>query len=507
MKRLFLLLSITAYVNIYAQEPDDALRSAWFTQNGTARTMAIGGAMGSLGGDISAANINPAGLGLYKTRELVISPTFNFGKNKSNYRGADTSSKFSSLQSGPIGFIFGGVPRIPGAWTSYAFSISYSQLANYNNHIHYSGYNNFSSYTEKYLEELTRDGADTIAALDNYIFGSSLAFRTYLIDTTMVGSQMGYKSLVPISTGVYQTNDVTTTGGYNEVALGFAGNKGDNLYLGASLTIPFIYYQHDITYSERDATTNSHNNFSDFYYKETLISNGFGVGLKLGMIVKPADFWRIGFAIHTPQYINFKDEIRSSIVANTEDYAGIRSESSDNLNSGNSGKREYSLLTPWRAVGSVSYVIREDADTKQQRGFVSADIEYVNYKGARYSANDKSNTNLVNYYSMVNDAIKDYFKGNINVKLGGELKFDPIMIRLGLAHYGSPYSDNVLKAGRTIISGGLGYRQHGVFIDLTYGYTFIKDVNFPYRLNDVANTYAVMKGGKSNIAVTVGFKF
>jgi hypothetical protein len=61
---------------LQAQEPDDALRYAWTQPNGTARQQAIGGAMGSLGGDLSALFVNPAGLGFYKTgkhtRELLI---------------------------------------------------------------------------------------------------------------------------------------------------------------------------------------------------------------------------------------------------------------------------------------------------------------------------------------------------------------------------------------------------------------------------------------------------
>ncbi|MFX6759467.1 hypothetical protein ABTH30_21485, partial [Acinetobacter baumannii] len=75
MKKLF-LLSISAIVTIsaLAQNPDEALRTAWFTQQGTARVMAIGGVMGSLGGDISANHINPAGIGLYKNKEFVLSP-------------------------------------------------------------------------------------------------------------------------------------------------------------------------------------------------------------------------------------------------------------------------------------------------------------------------------------------------------------------------------------------------------------------------------------------------
>ncbi len=71
MKKGLFFISILLCLNALAQTPDDALRTAWFTQNGTARNIAIGGVNASLGGDITSANINPAGLGFYKTKEFV----------------------------------------------------------------------------------------------------------------------------------------------------------------------------------------------------------------------------------------------------------------------------------------------------------------------------------------------------------------------------------------------------------------------------------------------------
>ncbi len=508
MKKYLLALSILFTVSSFAQVPDDALRTAWFTQNGTARNIATGGVMGSLGGDITAAHINPAGIGLFKTREIVLTPNFLLNNNKFNYRGTDNSGSANALQNGPIGVIIGSPARsVNSKWTSSAFSISVNQLANYNNHIQYSGTNNYSSFTEQYLEELVRDKADTNAALSNYIFGSSLAFRAFLIDTTLVGGQLGYKSLVPISTGVLQKYDAASTGAYQEVALGLAGNMEDKLYIGGSLTIPIIYYHRDLTYSETDVTGNTNNNFSSFSFHETVNSFGIGVGVKLGMIYKPGESWRLGFAIHSPQFIAFKDDIRASISANTESYAGSRTVTSDQLNSGNTGSREYNILTPWRAIVSASYVFKEVVNTKNQRGFVSLDIEYVNYRGARFSATDNSDQAAKDYYDMVNDEIKDYYKGNLNFKLGGEIKFAPWAFRLGGAYYGSPYADNNLKANRLVAGGGIGYRNFGIFIDLGYAQTFMKDVNFPYRLNDVANTYAAQSGSRGTLSLTVGFKF
>ena len=78
------LLSAGAMLGFLAsmsQLPEDVLRYSYYPQRGSARSMAIGGAMGSLGGDINALYVNPAGLGLYKTREFVVSPGVVFNQN------------------------------------------------------------------------------------------------------------------------------------------------------------------------------------------------------------------------------------------------------------------------------------------------------------------------------------------------------------------------------------------------------------------------------------------
>ncbi len=510
MKKIFILIFSCCVIIAQAQTPEEALRTAWFTQNGTARVMAVGGVMGSLGGDITSNHINPAGLGLFKTHELVLSPGFLFNNNKFNYRGKDSSASKSNFGYGTSGIIIAGNTGGRSKWTSTAFAISVNQLANYNNNIQYGGNNNFSSFSEKYLEELAKDRADTNAALSNYIFGSSLAFRTYLVDTIRGpgGAFTGYQSLVPISTGVNQLYNAQTRGGYNEIAIGLAGNMNDQLYVGGSLTIPIISYSRDLLYSEKDATNNTNNKFSFFEYKETFSSKGAGIGAKLGLIYKPQEFIRLGLAIHTPQFLTMTDRIRSSMTTNTESYAGLRTESSDKLNSGNEGVTRYTLTTPYRIIASASYVFREVNDTRLQRGFISADIEFVNYRGARFgTANENAeDVTLQNYYKQLNETIKDTYKGNINAKIGGELKFNTWMFRLGGAYYGSPYADNVLKANRVIATGGLGYRNKGFFIDLAYSHIMNKDFQFPYLLEDKANTFARQTGYRGNVMVTFGFK-
>jgi hypothetical protein len=509
MKKLYILILIVYTTSTFAQTPDEALRTAWFHFNGSARNMATGGVMGSLGGDITAAHVNPAGIGLFKTGELILSPGMNLNNNQFNYRGKDTSAQKNNFNYGTMGFVIGTSSVDNSKWTSSAFSLSVNQMANYNNNIQFKGYNNQSSFTEQYLEEVTRDNADTNAVLNNYIFGSSLAFRTFLIDTIRgaAGQVLGYQSLVPISTGVNQEYNSNTRGGYHEIAMALAGNMNDKLYIGGSMTIPIISFKRTLTYSETDATNNSNNDFKNLTYQENFSSKGWGIGAKFGMIYKPQDYWRIGFALHTPQIISMTDQISTSITANTEGYAGIKTESSDNLNSGKAGIRNYSILTPWRAVASASYVFREVNDTRKQRAFISADIEYVNYRGARFYTADEQDVVSKNYLNVVSDEVKDYYKGNVNFRLGGELKFNVFMIRLGGAFYGSPYAASELQANKIIGTAGIGYRNKGIFIDFAYSHCMNKDAVFAYRLNDKPNTFAEQRGTLGNAMMTIGFKF
>jgi hypothetical protein len=508
MKKIFLLILLGSSLTMYAQEPEDALRLSWFAPKGTPRSNALGGAMGTLGGDLSSNHINPAGLGFYKSGELLLAPSFTMNSNDFNYLNRNTTSRDSKSNFNTIGFVFGEGKRKRN-WTSTAFSITYNQVADYNNRFNFSGRNNFSSYSEKYLEELVNDQADTLSALNNYIFGSSLAFRTYLVDTSAdaSGAVNGYQSLVPISTGVNQSYDSYTSGGYNELAFGWGGNIEDKLYLGASVIMPMVNFSRSTFYSETDATNNVNNNFAGFAVSENFSSRGWGLGGKFGVIYKPEAYLRFGFSFHTPQLISFRDNISVGMTTNTESYAGTLSVSSDELNEGFAGLREYTVATPSKAIVSGSYFFASPSKPSQPLGFISADLEWVNYAGTRFYANtyDQASTN---YYNLVNSTIRSIYKNNFNLKLGSELKLNGNwMLRAGAGYYGSPYKDEEIRASQITISGGIGYRTNRHFIDFTMVNTAVRDGIFPYRLNDKPNTFASLTGSRLMFNIGYGIRF
>ena len=81
-----------------AQTVYDATNIASKDLSGTARFVGMGGAMGALGGDISTIGTNPAGIGIYRSNDIVASfgysitdveskyggQTFNMGKNSND---------------------------------------------------------------------------------------------------------------------------------------------------------------------------------------------------------------------------------------------------------------------------------------------------------------------------------------------------------------------------------------------------------------------------------------
>ncbi len=516
---LFLIFLLLITCTSFAQVPEDAIKFSWFGPNGTARTQAIGGAIGALGADVTSTFVNPAGLAFYKTSDFIISPGFSLLKNTGNYRGDTKTANKNFFNLGTSGAVFGfSVPN--SNWNGSAFSVAVSTIANFNSRISYSGKNNFSSYGEQFAAEAASSGIDIndIANSSSISIGTRLAAYTYLIDTLTIPGQSGpdvvsmamWNSLKK-NTGflVSQQNNIETSGGITEIALGFAATHTDRFYLGGSLGIPIMSYTKNSLFTETDLSGDANSNFEHSTLTEKYTTEGVGVNVKMGAIYKPVDQLRVGLAIHSPTLYGLKDTYYANMTTNTENYvhpanSTITASSDQTLML--SPEYKYRLTSPWRFIASGAYVIHEVEDVKQQRGFISADVEYITYRSNSYRTNDDNNDDN-SYYEGVNQGVKAYYKNAFNFRVGGELKFNTIMARLGFSYYGNPYKDSELKGSKMYVSGGLGYRNKGFFVDLTYVYGMQKDVNFPYRLSDKANTFANIKGTSGNIAITGGIKF
>jgi hypothetical protein len=526
-KMKFTIVILLASIASFAQEPADALRYSYNTPLGTARTQAIGGAGVSLGGDFSSTFINPAGLAQFKTNEFVFTPGFFMNRNQHTLNDTANKGNRSALNIGNIGFIFSSPNRFRSSSTrNTSFSIALTQTANFNSDFSYRGTNSGSSYSEKWVEEIIAAGITNVNNIGaRFPNGASQAYETYLVDTATEGSNLVLRTNANAGfMDLYQTFNYRTRGGMYEGAFAVAVNVKEKLLYGVTLGLPFVNYSRTTDVTEKDLSGNTDNNFDNFSFRENLTTTGGGINLKLGMIYKPVEYFRIGFTFHTPSVLMLTDRSDATLTANIENYSRkvnndpskpttYTYSTSDYIDGDYT--YEYMLTTPWRAAVSLAYVFREINDVTKQKAFITADVELVNYK-----SNSFRSTTTEQYFKDLNAAIDAIYRMAFNARIGGELKFKTFMVRGGFNYMGSPYQNidpdknfyprpaESYKPSRLTPSIGLGYRDKGIFVDLTYAHTFGRDFHIPYILtgNDFYPS-ANNKFSNGQVLATVGFKF
>jgi hypothetical protein len=500
-------------INVFAQEPADALRISWNQQSGTARSMAIGGAVGALGGDLSAAYVNPAGIAFYKTggADAVITGGFRSLVNKSTYLGRTETEKQGGLSTGTSGIVFGSrFDNKNGKKSSGAFAVTLNRSSIFASNILYRGLNNKNSYSNKFLEEINGN-RDANAVAQNFPFGTSLAFNTYWIDTINGGSSGNYQfqTRAPITSGLLQENVINNKGGVTELGISFAGSTEEKFNWGITIGLPMLRYERNSSFTEADATTSPSNKFDFASIDEYLETKGEGVNLKAGVIYRPASAFRIGLALHSPTFYKLTDRYNARVTTNTELYKGLQTQSSNLFTNNTDASFSYYLTTPYKFIASIAYVLKEVQDVRKQKGFISADIEYVNHKATSYSRDAQSdNTQSTRQYlKSLNQSVDNAYKGTINIRLGGELKFNQFMVRGGFNYLSNPYVNIAGENGnKTQFTSGIGYRNKGLFIDLSLIHTTGNDVHYAYRLSNQAFYGASIKQNGNMIVFTIGTK-
>lgn len=316
MRTLFTVVLATALpLTIFAQSDQDALRYSLLDFGGTARSLGSGNAYGALGGNFSSLSMNPAGLGIYRSSEFVITPGLLSTSDASTYLGTSTGDSKYNFHLSNFGLVFAklnpGKEHATDDWVGGAFAIGYNRLANFNNSVSYTGYNNTNSLMNTYVDYLNANGGTNPSdAYDKDPFGAGLAWETYLINPTPWDSTEYYSVIT--DGRVQQTKTIETKGAIDEMVLSFAGNYGNRLYIGLTIGIPNIHYKNISYYSEEDVQ-NVHPDFNSFTLGDITETSGLGINAKFGIIYRINDFLRIGGAVHSPTLYQLHDDYYSSM--------------------------------------------------------------------------------------------------------------------------------------------------------------------------------------------------
>ncbi len=478
---LLLIASLFFSITLNAQNEVDALRYSELNLGGTARFISLGGAFSALGADFSTLSTNPAGIGLYKKSEFSFSPSFYRGKTESDfYNNITEDSKFIFNVSN-IGVVFPFFLQNKfskeerSGWKFAQFGFGLNRQNNFNNRMIMESSNHHNSLLTQYL-----DFADGINYQNLNPFDTEMAFNTYLLDT--LGGSSSYISAVP-NGGVEQRKVITMSGSMNEFVFTLGGNYNDRLYIGGTLGLPFFSYTETSTYSEFD-NADTITDFDAFELHEELTTRGSGINFKFGLIFRASNWVRIGAAFHTPtNYYKVEDDWNKTMKSFWDDGTVLNTESPK-------GKFDYSLTTPMRVIGSIAFIFGK-------AGLISADYEYADYAEAKLRSDD---------YGFVdeNQAIRDKYTAQHNIKIGTEWRLDPITVRGGYAVYGTPFKSGINDGKRSSVSFGLGLRQRNFFIDLAYVYTHETEDYYLYSSNYVNPAENNITSG--NFLITFGFK-
>jgi len=487
MKRLVLtwMLLLSLHAVVTAQTAEDALRYSRLFLTGTARSAGMAGAFGAVGADFSVVATNPAGIGLYQKSEITFTPMVHWDYTKSAYGRSETYDTKTNFALSTLGFVFNINPYqgTTGGLKSFQIGFGMNRLNDFNQRLFITGQSGKSSLLNSYTEELNLYPYTTPSLVDEYYpFDASLASRSNLI---FYDSVTGLWNCDMPYGGVSQSKEVTTYGSMNEFDISFAGNVNDMLYFGITIGIPGIRYFEASRYREWDSG-DSIPYFRGLTYDYSLETHGTGINVKGGVIYRPANWVRIGAAVHSPTwYGNMSDNWSSSM------YAQYDSVFTDNIQYSPVGTYDYRLTTPFRAFGSLAFIIGS-------YGLISADYEYVNYSQARLNSSYDS-------YSDINQEIRNNYRSWGNVRAGTEWRIADFRVRGGFAWFSNPYNYGTPTSERWQVSGGVGYRGKYFFADIAYYWSKMKDSYYFYNadlVDPVINT-----SYDQAVMTTFGFRF
>ncbi len=482
MQRLsFIILFVLGFAQFSnAQNETDALRYSVFNPGGTARFISTGGAFGALGGDFSSLSTNPAGIAIYRSNEFTITPALNFSKVESGYYGTFADDIDYNFNVGNVGLVlaFNDPNQLKeSGWMGFQLGFGLNRHMSFNNRKIYEGFNTESSLMTDYLHRVHEANIDPDNPLGFEPFTTGLAWETLLLDTT------NGQFMVDMENGnVLQRRETTTSGSMREMVLTLGANYSNRLYLGATFGFPFVSFQEEYTYTEDDVN-NSNDFFNSLEFRETLKTSGNGFNFKFGMIFRATDMIRVGAAVHTPTFYNLEDNWRTQMKSNLS--FGNYEESSPR------GQHSYELNTPLRLLGSLGLVFGTN-------GLLSFDYEYADYTQMRLRSSATS-------FSHENNIIRNSFQAQHNIRVGGEARLHPVVLRAGYAYHSNPYKSGINEMERNTLSAGLGIRDQSYFIDFGYFFTQYSEDFYPYAAN---LTQAVNYDySRSGFLMTLGFRF
>ncbi|HOT64032.1 MAG TPA: hypothetical protein PLV98_01265 [Dysgonamonadaceae bacterium] len=306
----------------FSQGEVEALKLSGSDLSGTARGMAMGGAFGALGGDLTGISINPAGIGVYRSSEVV--GTLGLAQEKSEV-GSVTRNK-TQFAFDNIGFV-GYFPLRSDAIPFLNFGFTYNNIKNFDKNIATPLGSPNSSLMDYmcYVSNSFNDGKGVNSSLldfnitnDPFSSGapwlSVFGFNGYLIDPNQ--TPQGYEYTPLHNEPVNNSISLSEKGYVNSYDFTLGTMIANKLNIGVAFTVTDLYYRLTSRYSEEFSTGDN----AGFDLHNYLKTDGAGVGAKIGIIYRPINSFRIGVSYHSPVWYNLTDTYSAEMAEDVSAY-------------------------------------------------------------------------------------------------------------------------------------------------------------------------------------------
>ena len=514
MKRLAYILLFLVPLGINAQ---DMYMSAPFMENdltGTSRFISMGGSMGALGGDVSVMGTNPAGIGLFRSSDMTITGSMNFNNAKALYNGCVTKSDNTAFDLENFGLVLSCKVDDGGPLKFMNIGIGYRRKNGLARDFAMGGY--ADGYSQQYaMRYLYNNNPFSIADADYEDFSNfHYSWLPLLATYANLGDTDGRLITKPDGSLIYEPTEVQfeseERGGSSEVDFNFAANFNDRFYVGATVSLVNVDYKRNTVYYEYD-------DFDNDGYLDEIYSlgnyydlEGRGFNIKLGAILRPFQFspFKIGVAVHTPTWYNFRNCSYADISGPFGDFYDTRDYELyyDVLDV------KSKLSTPWRFMASASYTFGTFLA-------LNVDYEYADYSTARFKQLG------IGYRDDMNEEVECNMQGQHTVRAGLECNLGGgFSLRGGYVYTTAPMKTTAFKEMMNMpvtststefenrfdkeqVALGLGYRRKMVYFDMAYVLQTQKSDFYPYCDPDVMNPAAKVEYTDHMVTATLGVRF
>ncbi len=444
---------------VHAQTVDDAWRFSQRLSGVGARLTAMAGASAAGVADYGALYSNPAGLGYYRSSEVVGGLTWLTARDAATYYVPGNRFDWeSNLRTTNLDHL-AAVYKVPTVRGSLVLAMAYARVADFSRRLYFQGDNNTNSITDSYLpypDEYTVTPDGTLQFNNDIPFIAYQAGAIEFLPSEYEAGRYPFYQAVAPGTTIRQIGEVTEGGGLYELSFGGAVEAAPNLFVGVAVGIVNGGYRFERLYEENDFRNE---NTPDLYVvvvddgllrgfdllqaREFFEANLQGFSIRTGLSARLSSGWRLGVGVETPVFFSVQEDYTTELATFFDEGGSLRY--GGQPGDAGTGSFDYEIRTPWRLRLGVAY--------QTQQLYIGLDLELIDWSQMRFDASTNRS-----FIQDLNRQVRDTMEPVLNTRLGLAYHLGGTTLYGGVAVFPDPHRAEIqeAEADRRRVFGALG---------------------------------------------------